>query len=667
MRYIKYVLCLSFLLLLAACSNEPQPEDRMEKYVQSWNKQDYAKMYDYLSTSAKKEISKKEFTERYKNIYEGVEAKNLKVTYTKPKEEKDHKDDKKVSLPFNVKMDTMAGPISFKQNASLVKEEKEKESNWYVNWKPGFIFADLKKGEKVSVQDIPAVRGEIVDRNGKGLALNSEVYEISMVPQEMEDEEAILDRASQLMKLSKEEIRAKLNQSWVKPGYAVPIISIPADQMNLAQELDSIPSVYVNEKTARVYPYKEAAAHLIGYIGSVTAEDLERLKDKGYTESDVIGKRGLEELFQEKLKGESGARIVIQDKNKEERVLKEKPAKEGEKIQLTIDAELQKKIFATYKGDRGSAAAIQPKTGETLALVSSPSFDPNKFILGMSKKDRDALDNNKNNPTLNRFSSLYAPGSTMKPLTAAVALQSGIDPDKTMNVSGLKWQKSKSWGNYYVTRVHDYGKPVNMKEAMVYSDNIYFAQQALNVGKDKFTEGLKKFGFEEKLPYDYPIPGSKIGALDNEIQLADSGYGQAQIQMSTLHLAAAYTPFVNEGNLMKPSLLLNDPDKGSVWKEKAVDPAQAAAVLDKMKAVIQEPKGTGHSAAELKIPLAGKTGTAEIKQKQGEKGTENGWFVVTNPEKPEWILSMVVESVEKKQGSMHVVDKVKSIVKAMNK
>ncbi|MBM7690748.1 penicillin-binding protein [Peribacillus deserti] len=667
MRYIKYVLCLSFLLLLAACSNEPQPEDRMEKYVQLWNKQDYGKMYDYLSKSAKKEISKKEFTERYKNIYEGVEAKNLKVTYKKPKEEKEHKDDKKVSLPFSVKMDTMAGAISFNQDASLIKEEKDEETNWFVNWNPGFIFPDLKKGEKVSVQNLPAVRGEIFDRNGKGLAINSEVYEVSMVPGEMEDEEAILNRASKLMKLSKEEIQAKLNQNWVKPTYAVPILNIPADQIKLAQELDSIPSVYVNDKTARVYPYKEAAAHLIGYIGSITAEDLERLKDKGYTDSDVIGKRGLEELFQEQLKGESGARIVIQDKNKEERVLKEKPAKEGEKIQLTIDAELQKKIFLTYKGDSGSAAAIQPKTGETLALVSSPSFDPNKFILGLSKKDRATLENNKNNPTLNRFSSLYAPGSTIKPITAAVALQSGIDPNKTMNVSGPKWQKSKSWGNYYVTRVHDYGKPVNMKDAMVYSDNIYFAQQALAIGKDTFTEGLKSFGFDEKLPYDYPIPGSKIGALDNEIQLADSGYGQAQIQMSTLHLAAAYTPFVNEGNLIKPSLLLNDPKKGSVWKEKVIEPVHAAAVLDTMKAVISNPRGTGHSVSNLKIPLAGKTGTAEIKQKQGEKGVENGWFVVTNPNKPDMILAMVVEGVEKKQGSKHVVDKAKSILKSVNR
>ncbi|WP_409295999.1 penicillin-binding transpeptidase domain-containing protein [Peribacillus sp. SCS-26] len=663
MKYIKLALGFTLLLLLGACSNEPKPEDRLDKYADLWNKQEWGKMYDYLSKPAKKEISKKEFTERYKKIYEGIGAKDLKVTYNKPKEEKDHGDAKKVSLPISVTMDTTAGEISFGEKMQLNKEEREKESNWYVNWNPGLIVPGLKKGEKISVQDLPAVRGEIFDRNGKGLAINSEVYEISMVPGEMKDKEAILKRASGLLKLSKAEIEAKLNQDWVKPEYGVPIKSIPGDQMALAQELDSIPSVYVNEKTSRVYPLKDAAAHLTGYIGTATAEDLEKLKDKGYTANDVIGKRGLEELYQDELRGKPGAKIVIVNKDGEERVLKEKAAESGEKIQLTIDGNLQKKIFSQYKGDAGSAAALHPKTGETLALVSSPSFDPNKFVLGISKEEREAIANNPKNPSLNRFSSLYAPGSTMKPLTAAIALENGVDAGKTMNVSGLKWQKDKSWGKYFVTRVHDYGKPVNMTDAMIYSDNIYFAQQALQLGKEKFIDGAKKFGYDEEMPYSYPIPDAKIGSLESDVLLADSGYGQGQVQSSTLQLAAAYTPFLNEGNLIKPSLLLNDPDKGKVWKEKVIKPETADSVLKMMKGVIDHPRGTGHSAASLKIPLAGKTGTAEIKQKQGEKGTENGWFVVTDTENPSLLLAMVVEGVEKKGGSKHVVDKVKNIYK----
>ncbi|WP_180321044.1 penicillin-binding transpeptidase domain-containing protein [Peribacillus kribbensis] len=665
MKYIRLVLCLAFVLVLVSCSKEPQPEDRMQKFVQLWNKQDFGGMYDYLSKTARIPISKKEFTDRYKNIYSGIEAKDLKVTYKKPKEEQDHKDAKKISIPFSVKMNTVAGNISFDKKAQLVKEAKDKDSddNWYLNWSPDFILPDLKQGEKVSVDDEPAVRGEIYDRNGKGLAINSKVYEVSMVPGEMGDKNAILNKVSKLLHLSIPEIKAKLNQSWVQPTYAVPVKSIPGDQMGLAQDLDGIPSVYVDDKTSRVYPYKDAAAHLVGYIGTVTAEDLEKLKGKGYTSSSLIGKRGLEQLYEDKLRGEPGAKITIQDKNREERVVKENPAKQGEKIQLTIDAELQKKIFASYKGDVGSAAAIQPKTGETLALVSSPSFDPNKMVLGMSKRERQALANNPDNPSLNRFSALYAPGSTMKPLTAAIALKNGIDPSKTMKVSGMKWQKSKSWGKYDVTRVHDFGAPVNMKSAMIYSDNIYFAQQALALGKDKFIAGLKDFGFNEDLPYEYPLPGSKTGDMGSEILVADSGYGQGQIQMTTLHLADAYTPFVNQGNLIKPSLLLNDPDKGKVWKQSVIQPEQASAVVDMMKAVISDPKGTGHAAADLKMPLAGKTGTAELKEKQGVKGTENGWFVVTNPNNPQWLLAMMVEGVDKKGGSKHVVEKAKSIIK----
>ncbi|WP_409303107.1 penicillin-binding transpeptidase domain-containing protein [Peribacillus sp. SCS-155] len=653
----------AIILLLAGCSDdEPKPEDRLAEYVKLWNDQKFDEMYGYLSSDARKEISKKEFKERYEKIYKDIEVKNLKVTYKKPEEPKEH--DEKANLPFSVKMDTMAGELAFDQKASMVREGKDDKANWYINWNTGFIFKELKNGEKISISTSPAVRGEIVDRFERGLALNGHVAEVSIVPEQMAGQEAsVLAKLSNLLNMSKEEIEKKLNQPWVQPSLRVPIKKIDPSNTSLIEQVGQVAGVSIDKVPERVYPYKEVTAHLIGYIGPVSAEDLKKLK--GYTANDTIGKRGLEQILEERLKGKGGAKIFIKAENGEEKVIAEKVAEEGETITLTIDAVLQKSIYSQYqKGkDIGSAAVIHPVTGETLSLVSSPSFDPNKFVLGISKAEREALEKDPRQPLLNRFSSVYAPGSTMKPLTAAIALKNNINPAKTINVKGLSWAK-KNWKDHSITRVHDPGKPVNMQTALIYSDNIYFARQALELGTKKFSDGLKSFGYEEKLPFDYPITSSKVGKIDNEGRLADSGYGQAQTQMSTIHAATAYTMFLNQGNILQPSLIIEGgAAEKKAWKEKALEQDQAEMILKMLGRVIEDPNGTPHAASKLGVPLAGKTGTAEMKKTKGENGKENGWFVVMNIKNPNLLMAWMMEDVKEKGGSPYVVKKTMPVLK----
>jgi penicillin-binding protein 3 len=655
------------ILLLAGCSDEePKPEDRLAQYTKLWNDQNFDKMYSFLSSDVKKKLSKKEFTTRYEKIYKDIEAKNLKVTYKKPKEPKDHEDAKKISLPFSVKMDTMAGAVSFKQEADLVREEKDDKANWYIKWNPGLIFDQLEEGEKIGISTSPAIRGEIIDRYERGLALNGTVVEVSVVPEQMAGQESsALSKLSSLLSMSKQEIEKKLKQPWVKPNLRVPLKKIDPTQTVLIDKASQVPGVSINDVPERVYPYKEATAHLIGYIGPVSAEDLKKLKGKGYTANDTIGKRGLEQILEDRLKGTAGAKIFIKAENGQEKIVAETPAKEGETITLTIDAELQKSIYSQYKkgNDIGSAAALHPLTGETLALVSSPSFDPNKFVLGISQSERVALEKDPKQPLLNRFSSVYAPGSTMKPLTAAIALKNGMDPKKTINVKGKTWRKS-NWKDHSITRVHDPGKPTYMQTDLIYSDNIYFAQQALELGTDKFTNGLESFGYEEKLPYVYPITNSKVGTIDREGRLADSGYGQAQTQMSTIHAAATYTMFLNGGNILEPTLIVEGGTaQKKVWKENALNPNQANMLLNMLRQVIDDPDGTPHSASKLGIPLAGKTGTAEMKKTKGENGKENGWFVVMNTKNPKLLMAWMMEDVKGKGGSPYVVEKTKPVLK----
>ncbi|EJL21703.1 penicillin-binding transpeptidase domain-containing protein, partial [Brevibacillus sp. BC25] len=169
------------------------------------------------------------------------------------------------------------------------------------------------------------------------------------------------------------------------------------------------------------------------------------------------------------------------------------------------------------------------------------------------------------------------PGSTFKPITAAIGLESGaITPADSIHVRGLHWQKDASWGGYEVTRVSDYGGPVNLEKALVYSDNIYFAKAALSMGEEQFVKKSELFGFHEALPIPYPLDKSKLynDSFKNEIQLADSGYGQGEVTMTPLHLALVYSAFANDGNIVNPSLLQED-KKGGYWKTNVI-PADVA-------------------------------------------------------------------------------------------
>ena len=405
---------------------------------------------------------------------------------------------------------------------------------------------------------------------------------------------------------------------------------------------------------------KENTAHLIGYVGPITAEELEELKGKGYNNHDLIGKRGLEQVLDERLKGENGVKVTINKEDDSQDVLAQKEVRDGENVQLTIDANTQTKLMEQLNGEAGTAVVLHSTTGETLGLVSSPSFDPNNLTLGATSEQWAALENHPLQPLLNRFAASYAPGSVIKPLTAAIGLKEGtLDPNKTMNVSGLQWQKDASWGNYFVTRVRD-ASNINLEKAILYSDNIYFAQTALGLGKDKLINGFKGFGFEEKIPYAYPLEQSKTGSLDSEIKVADSGYGQAEVEMNVLHLATTYTPFVNGGTMITPTLLLEEED-GKPWKEKVISTEVATQISSLLENVVNHPEGTGYPAKIEGVPLAGKTGTAEFKVKQGEKGHENGWFVAYNTDTPSLLIAMMIEGVQDKGGSKTVVEKVRNM------
>lgn len=202
----------------------------------------------------------------------------------------------------------------------------------------------------------------------------------------------------------------------------------------------------------------------------------------------------------------------------------------------------------------------------------------------MGKLNKDA-----SAPFTSKFNKTYAPGSTIKPITASIGLKNdAIKADEPKRIEGKEWQKDSSWGGYKVTRVSERLSDVNLENALITSDNIYFAQTALDTGKDQLSR-LKSFGFEEKLDYEFPTKSSSISneGIDSDILLADSGYGQGQMLMSPIHLAASYTPFLNDGNLIKPHLIKKDGEEKEIWHKNVLPTGGAEAITKGLKGVVE--------------------------------------------------------------------------------
>ncbi|ALS79434.1 peptidoglycan glycosyltransferase [Planococcus kocurii] len=657
-KKLAVILALAFLVFLAGCQPKASPEERLKEYIGHWNKEEFSEMYStYLNQGTKEAYASEDFVERQQKLYADLAIENIEVTYTKPSKDENWDTEKPADFPVQVKMDTMAGPIEFEKNMTLLYETAEDKEDWFIEWDPSFIFEQLATGDEVRVSATRAKRGEILDRNEQPIAINGTGYNVGVVPENFKDASAKEELAT-VLGVSVASIDEKLNQSWVQENQFVPISKVAKDNTQLLEKVKAVPGATYQETAMREYPYGEALGHLSGYIGPMTAEKLEELKDQGYTSTDLIGRRGLEQTLEERLRGKNGLKILIkkQGDTGEELTIAETPAKDGETVVLTIDAELQKSTYEAMEGEAGTSAAVNPKTGETLVLVSSPAYNPNEYMLGISEDRFKELSEDPLNPLFNRFGAAYAPGSTIKPVTAAIGMEAGtLDPSVGLQIDGETWQKDGSWGDYRVTRLHpEAPNPVNLNTALVYSDNIYFARQALEMGNQAFVSGLQRFGFGEEIPFALELQSSQIsneGTIGSQGQLADTSFGQGQMLTNILHLASMYEPFLTDGTMYKP-LLFIDEEKSQVWKEGLLSAENAKVLRTGMRNVVVD--GYAQSANSKTVKIAGKTGTAELKGAIGEEGQENGFFVAYDSESPDFILAMMIESIEENGGSDYV-------------
>ena len=665
------IIALSIIILIAiiitisvtvlANKNKRDPKEIWKAYISKINNSNYEEAYDMLTQSSKESILKEDFIKRNKNIYEGIEMQNMQIEITDVSEEDDIS-----KITYNLSMDTKAGKITFN---NIVKLEKDKQNGYLIDWSSKLIYPQLENEDKIRVNTIQAERGKITDRNDIALAENGKISSIGIVPGKLgEDKEQALVQISDLLGIDIDTIKNELSASWVKDDSFVPIKKVSMSETELKQKLLQIPGIKISSVTARTYPLNEAAAHLIGYIQNINAEELEKNQNKGYNSNSLIGKTGLERKYEERLKGSDGIEIYIEDAEGDRKAtIAKKEVINGENIKLTIDSNIQNKLYNELKNDEGFFVVMEPHTGEILALVSTPSYDPNKFILGISQDEWNEIINNEKKPMTARYLQSWCPGSTMKPVTGAIGLTTdSLSEEDTFTYSGLSWQKDKSWGDYTVTTLTGYSGAQNLRNAIIHSDNIYFAQATLQIGKENFQNGLNRIKFGENIDFELQLSKSQYSNQDNietEVLLANSGYGQGQMLVNPIHMASIYSAFANEGNMIKPYLEQKD-NKNVEYLVEGAFSEKAANIIEKdMIQVIENDEGTAKAMRVEGRTIAGKTGTAELKESKEDNKETLAWFncYTADDKENQLLVIAMVENGRTAGGSSYLVRKIKTL------
>ena len=634
--------------------NNNKPEDILNEYISKINNEKYDEMYQLLDEESKQKISEEDFISRNKKIYQGIDMSNMKIEIKNIQ-----KSGSKRTINYTTKMDASGGEITFDNKVTL-----SNENGYKINWSSNIIFPELEDTDKVRVSTTKPVRGRILDRNEEELAGEGTASSIGIVPGKLsENKEEDINKIAEILGTTADTINKKLQAGWVTDESFVPLKTISSNETEIKDKLLQIKGVKISSTKVRAYRLGEAAAQLTGYVQTITKEELE--KCEGYTSTSLIGKTGLEQKYEDRLKGKNGVEIYIEDKDgKRKKTLIKQDKVDGEDIKLTIDSNLQENLYEELKNDEGLFVVMNPKTGEILALVSTPSYDVNKMVLGVSTDEWNEMSNNDKTPMLARYSQKYCPGSTFKPITGAIGLSTNsLSADETFSYSGLSWQKDASWGTYNITTLTAYNGAKNLKNALIHSDNIYFAQAALKIGNKNMTSGLDKLKFNEDIDFDLNLAKSQYSnndKIEKETLLADTGYGQGQILVNPVHMASIYSAFYNDGNMIKPYLEYKENLEPTVLVENAFTKDAANEIKDDLIQVVENPEGTAKDMKVNGVTIAGKTGTAELKSSKEEKADTIGWFdcFTVNSDNPYLFIGMV-EKANTNGGSHYLIPMIK--------
>jgi penicillin-binding protein 2 len=639
------------LAVASPAAPDMSEDDVAAAWVERWSAGDYAGMYQLTSGTVQRAIPLDDFVARYQGIAERAE---LNAVHAKL--------DGNISgrrAPVSVTFDSgVVGEFTEENAIPLVREN----SGWRVAWSPSLIFAGLGSDGCVDIDQLPAGRGKILDRNGEPLAYDGTVQRVGVVPGQVPPEQfdAIMSELSDLTDMEVADIEERFASA--DPNWFVPIKDFPeTDRDRLLDIISQLPGVSVKSATERVYPLGEKAAHITGYIAEPTAEQL--AANPALVPGQPIGQTGIEAGADEVLAGVPGGRlIVVQCSSRVERsTIASRTAIPPRDVQLTIDRDFQAEVYDALRAEpklQGAGVVLDPQDGEVLALASVPSYDPNGFILGFSEKERATLRSESQRPLLSRAAeAAYPTGSAFKPITFVAGMEdlgytadTVLDCPSTFQLEGA----SQTWEDWTVAYNLPAQGPLTLHQALVNSCNTVF----YGIGRDLDLKDpdllpnmTRAFGLGAPTGIPYlpevsgvaPSPEWKLENLGDYWATGDAvnlSIGQGFLQVTPLQLANAYAAIANGGHVLQPYIVSTLIDANGqqeqvgtrvVHSELPVSQATLQALQAAMHDQTSDPNGSGSYRVfgDMPFPIAGKTGTAQRNDTATAK--PHSWFASFGP------------------------------------
>lgn len=544
---------------------------------------------------------------------------------------------------------------------------------WYLQILYVDDYRALSENNRLRFLPVAASRGALMDRNGTVMVRNRPSFNLSLIPQEIKDVEAMLDRLSSLLGLDRTELGERWQKAKGRARYYPVVVAtnISREQVEIVEENRlRLNGVEITMKPVREYNFKQSAAHLMGYIGEISEKELDSEDYLDYNPGDYIGKNGIEKAWEQELHGDDGGRqLEVDSRGRVLRVLSESYPTVGNSLVLTVDQRLQQAAERAFGNQAGAAVVMDVTNGEILAFVSSPTFDPALFAGKIPTDIWEKYLKDKRHPLQNKaLSGQYPPGSTFKMITALAGLEAGIvNESSTVHCDGTYEMGS---GKFRCWSRSGHGT-VNLRRSLKESCDVYYYHLGERLGIDRLAEMCRRFGLGEAMGIG--LPGEKKGLVPTtEWKLKRFGkrwvpgdtppaaIGQGYVLMTPIQMASMVATVANEGTVFRPHLVKQVVDAdGKVLKEFAPEVigqvGASAANFKKVKqglyAVVNDAGGTGAAARLGDLKVAGKTGTSQVvklgedrKKRLAYEYQDHALFTAFAPyDKPEVAVAVVVE------------------------
>lgn len=533
---------------------------------------------------------------------------------------------------------------------------------WILQVQEHEANSELAERNRIKTVPVAAPRGKFLDREGRVIVDNHSSFTAILSQETLKQEH--LAAIAQGLNVDLEDLEATVAKYAKGPKYVPIPVKTELSQADISfveshRDPQTFPELEIMEAQKRLYPQDGLAAHVVGYVGEVSENELNTIEFARYSRGDIIGKFGLERQYNQTLTGVDGQRRVVVDvMGRERAVLEDQEAVPGRNMQLTIDLDLQAVAEIAMDGRRGAVVALDPRNGDVLAMVSRPGFDPNVFGR-LRKADWDEVINNPYHPMLNRaIQGTYAPGSTFKPLLAIAGLETGTITEDTTALCG---GSASFYGNTF--RCHSTHGTVSLHRSIVQSCDVYYYNLGNRLGIDKLAEYSQISGLGSKTGIDLPseseglVPSPKWKLRTQRDrwypgETISVAIGQGALEVTPLQLAYSIGGMAMGGKWHKPHLVKlaanPEPTRIERW-----DPSNVAKVVSGMYGVVNEGGGTGSAAAIPGVTVSGKTGSAQrisnaLVRKNATLAREmqdNGWFVAFAPrDNPEIVVAVLVEA-----------------------